>query len=62
MSKKFAADLENGLPHLETGELKLGEIWARFYSIFQLWQLTKLLPPAAEFIFYSPIWILMEAR
>jgi hypothetical protein len=42
--------------------LRLGEIWARFYSIFQLWQSTKLIPPTAELIFYSPIWILVEAR
>jgi len=42
--------------------LRLGEIWAQFYSIFQLWQSAKLIPPTAELIFYSPIWILMEAK
>jgi hypothetical protein len=42
--------------------LRLGEIWVRFYSIFQLWQSTKLIPPTAELIFYSPIWICMEPR
>ncbi|CAK9271049.1 unnamed protein product [Sphagnum jensenii] len=42
--------------------LRLGEIWARFYSIFQLWQSTKLIPPTIDLIFYNPSWILMEAR
>jgi hypothetical protein len=42
--------------------LRLGLIWVRFYSIFQLWQSTKLIPPTIQLIFYNPIWIRMEAR
>jgi hypothetical protein len=42
--------------------LRLGQIWVLFYSIFQLWQSTKLIPPTIELIFYSPIWIRLEAR
>jgi hypothetical protein len=34
--------------------LRLGEIWAWFYSIFQLWQSTKLILPTA--VLFGSLW------
>jgi hypothetical protein len=70
MSGKFVIDLQDGQPDW-LGDcltwrwanlLRMGEIWAGFLSILQFQLSAKLLPPAAETIFCSPIWILMETR